>query len=349
MLVPDYLIAQIVPTPASQSGSVTGVIRTATGVPASGIRVTAMRVDSTDDRLRAMASLSQTDATGRYRLDNVPPGRYYITAGRVDLPTYYPGTLDMTKGTVISISSSSPSSDIDFVIQDTSAAVPTVAGVPGLRSGGPGGILPVLGVLNGINSPLGNTFQGQGGPAPRSAGPGRNSGAAAANPPAPGLTGRGTANGSQTGLAWWTNAALVMRLGLTDDQKKKIESTVDQYRQTLVQNMADLQSAESVLDRMLRAEPMEPAKTVSTQIERVIQARGEVERTNSKMTLDIRQILTRAQWVQLQAEVPQTAIAPATNLGAAGPTNPAGGRSGGPRTGGPPPAPVPPPATTGAK
>ena len=43
-------------------------------------------------------------------------------------------------------------------------------------------------------------------------------------------------------------------------------------------------------------------------IERVIQARGELERTNSKMTLEMRQNLTRAQWLQLQMEIQQPAL-----------------------------------------
>src|SRR5688572_3056886 len=65
-----------------QTGSITGVVRLAGGEPASGIRVTAMRVNGTDDALKAMVSLTQTDPTGRYVLEQVPPGRYYITAGQ---------------------------------------------------------------------------------------------------------------------------------------------------------------------------------------------------------------------------------------------------------------------------
>ena len=75
---------------------------------------------------------------------------------------------------------------------------------------------------------------------------------------------------------------------------------------------------------MLEAEPMEPVKTVSSQIERVVQARAEMERTNSQMTLEIRQNLTRAQWVQLQTETLQPYIL----------TTP-GGRGGGLRSGAP--------------
>jgi Spy/CpxP family protein refolding chaperone len=144
-------------------------------------------------------------------------------------------------------------------------------------------------------------------------------------PEGAGRGGRGEspAAASQPSAAWWTDAALVARLGLTEDQKARIEAIVEQYRQTLVQNRTALEREEAALARMLEAEPMESVNAVSNQIERVIQARGEMERTNSKMTLEIRQTLTRAQWVQLQAE---TQPASSVTRGQRG----RGGRRGGP-------------------
>ncbi len=138
-----------------------------------------------------------------------------------------------------------------------------------------------------------------------------------------GVGGESPASASQPGAAWWTDTALVARLGLTDDQKNRIEAIVEQYRQTLVENRTALEREEAALARMLETEPMESVNVVSNQIERVIQARGEMERTNSKMTLEIRQTLTRAQWVQLQAETQPAASAAR------------GQRRGGARRGGP--------------
>jgi hypothetical protein len=305
----DSLMAQIVPVSPLQTGSVTGVVRTATGAPAAGIRVTAMRTDAMDDALRAMVSLSQTDSTGRYRLENVPAGRYYIAAGRVDLPTFYPGTLDMTQGTAVSISSSAPLSDIDFVIQDTSAAVPPERGTRGLTSGRGVQIIPP----NPSNPPRPvNQNRGRG-VSPVS--PQQRAAVVPVTPNQSPLTIRRSPAGqnlvsiaAQPNAAWWTNAALVARLGLTSDQMKKVEATFDQHRQAIVQNMAELAKEEASLARLLEAEPLESTKTVSGQIERVIQARSELERTNSTMTMEMRQSLTRAQWVQLQMETQQPAL-----------------------------------------
>jgi Spy/CpxP family protein refolding chaperone len=282
-----------------------------------------MRADAMDDALRAMVSLTQTDSTGRYRLDAIPAGRYYIAAGRVDLPTYYPGTLEVGRGTAVSISSAAPLVDIDFVIQETSASVPPGRGGIGLRARGanqipspnpltrgrvrspvpPAPTLPQIGavpVAPNFNLPVLQQYQA-----------GRNLVAVAAQPNA----------------AWWTNAGLVARLGLTADQMKKVEATFDQHRQAIVQNTADLATEEGALSRLLEADPLEPAKTVSTQIERVIQARGELERTNSKMTLEMRQILTRAQWVQLQMET-QLSLQVPLQLRGASPNSPSRGNRG---------------------
>jgi Spy/CpxP family protein refolding chaperone len=136
---------------------------------------------------------------------------------------------------------------------------------------------------------------------------------------------RGTAGPVvRLGGAWWTNTALVARLGLTDDQKTKIETTFQNYAQRLGTAAETLQREETQLSRLLEADPLD-RNAVLSQIDRVVQARGELERANATMTLEMREHLTRTQWLQLQNE-------PAVNLT----TQPAGGaRGGGQRTGAP--------------
>ena len=64
-----------------------------------------------------MVSLGATDETGRYSLENIPPGRYYVSAGRVDFPTYYPGTQALARGAIIPISPKAVVDGIDFSMQ----------------------------------------------------------------------------------------------------------------------------------------------------------------------------------------------------------------------------------------
>lgn len=76
------------------NGVVTGVLRDATGKPVEKARVALAEVSDTGNPANpasVLVSIATTDSSGGYRLDNVPPGRYYIVAGRVDSPTYYPG------------------------------------------------------------------------------------------------------------------------------------------------------------------------------------------------------------------------------------------------------------------
>jgi Spy/CpxP family protein refolding chaperone len=109
---------------------------------------------------------------------------------------------------------------------------------------------------------------------------------------------RGSALAAQISGAWWTNTALVERLGLTDDQKAKIERAFENHRQNIVSSTGLLEKEEAQLNRLLEAETID-RNAVLTQIDRVVQARGEVERANSAMTLEMREHLTRAQWLQL--------------------------------------------------
>lgn len=107
--------------------------------------------------------------------------------------------------------------------------------------------------------------------------------------------------------AWWSNAALVTRLGLTDAQKNRIEATFEAHRQGLVSSKEQLEKEEAQLAKLLDAESVDRS-SIFTQINRVIQARGEMERTSATMTLEMREQLTRAQWAELQASQPRLMI-----------------------------------------
>jgi len=99
--------------------------------------------------------------------------------------------------------------------------------------------------------------------------------------------------------AWWTDTALMTRLGLTDLQKARIETSFQAYRQNLTSAKETLEKEEAQLSRLLDADSVDRS-AVTIQVNRVIQARGEMERLNAAMTLEMREQLTRTQWAQLQ-------------------------------------------------
>jgi Spy/CpxP family protein refolding chaperone len=122
------------------------------------------------------------------------------------------------------------------------------------------------------------------------------------------LTGRSLVPVSYAILqAWWTNTALVTKLGLTDAQRSRIENTFEAHRQNLTSSKDSLEKEEAQLAKLLEAESIDRGNVFS-QINRVIQARGEMERVNATMTLEMREQLTRAQWTQLQASGPQLRV-----------------------------------------
>jgi hypothetical protein len=117
LVVVGLLLAQI-PLAPSQTGTATGIVRTTSGAPASGVRVAAQAL--TDSRAGigegALVSLTQTDSEGRYKLEAIPPGRYYIQAGLVDSPTYYPGVTTTAGARSIQIIAGAALDRLDFTL-----------------------------------------------------------------------------------------------------------------------------------------------------------------------------------------------------------------------------------------
>ncbi|HET9218207.1 MAG TPA: periplasmic heavy metal sensor [Terriglobia bacterium] len=98
--------------------------------------------------------------------------------------------------------------------------------------------------------------------------------------------------------AWWTNTPLVTRLGITPDQKARIERTFENHRPRLESARATLEKEEAQLAQLMNVEPFD-RNAALTQAFRVVQARSEMERENTLMAVEMREHLTRAQWAQL--------------------------------------------------
>jgi len=143
------------------SGVVSGVLRDMIGNPVPDVRVALADVSDPDNSGRpgsVLMSIATTDASGAYRLENVPPGRYYIVSGRVDTLTYYPGTPDSTRAKVITISSGLVMTGMDFTVaQSSSAAKPNVKDLPLVGRN----VLDLIQILTprGSNQPLTFSFE----------------------------------------------------------------------------------------------------------------------------------------------------------------------------------------------
>ena len=120
------LFGQISPLGQGQFGTVSGSLKAESGLAVAGIRITALAISDGADKSSstAMGSITQTDSLGHFRLENIPPGRYYITAGRVDYPTYFPGTQDARAGTILTVKSGDRIIGVDFAMSPLSTRPP---------------------------------------------------------------------------------------------------------------------------------------------------------------------------------------------------------------------------------
>jgi Spy/CpxP family protein refolding chaperone len=97
---------------------------------------------------------------------------------------------------------------------------------------------------------------------------------------------------------WWKNSVTSQYLGLTADQQKKMDDVLQQFRLRLATTSLELRREEDAMEPLVSAAPLDEAK-ITAQIDRVAGARAELEKTNGRMLLGIRKLLTPDQWVKL--------------------------------------------------
>ena len=107
---------------AAGSGIVAGQLRSLEGSPAVAVRVAAIPAPTETTKpsfgsqyfyAQPPVSTTLTDNQGRYRLTNIPPGRYFIVSG----VTYYPSTADADRAVVITVGANSTTDNLDFQLQ----------------------------------------------------------------------------------------------------------------------------------------------------------------------------------------------------------------------------------------
>jgi hypothetical protein len=112
-----FLLALLIQNPPplpQRTGIVTGVLRTSTGTPIEGVRVALTPAEGAiaDDLLE---NIELTDKDGRYRLENVSPGRYHVVIGRGFGTQYHPGVPERAGATVVSVISGTPVALADVI------------------------------------------------------------------------------------------------------------------------------------------------------------------------------------------------------------------------------------------
>ncbi|MGA2085389.1 MAG: Spy/CpxP family protein refolding chaperone [Terracidiphilus sp.] len=100
---------------------------------------------------------------------------------------------------------------------------------------------------------------------------------------------------------WWNNPKMVERLKLTDEQRKAMDGILLEHREKLIDLRASLQKAELAMEPLIRDDQPNEANILA-QIDKVAQARAELEKANARFLLAIRGKLTPEQWKQLQTD-----------------------------------------------
>ena len=99
---------------------------------------------------------------------------------------------------------------------------------------------------------------------------------------------------------WWNNPELARQLNLTADQQKKMDEVFQQNRLRMIDLHAALEREEATLDPLMEAANPDDAK-VLPQVDRVAQARAELEKANARLLLGLRHLLTPEQWKTLDS------------------------------------------------
>jgi len=92
---------------------------------------------------------------------------------------------------------------------------------------------------------------------------------------------------------------VAQKLGITADQKQKMDGIYQQYKLRLIDLNADLEKQQLLLQPMISSDNPDQAKTLA-QIDAVVDARAALEKENADMLFAIRETLTPDQWQKLK-------------------------------------------------
>jgi Spy/CpxP family protein refolding chaperone len=107
---------------------------------------------------------------------------------------------------------------------------------------------------------------------------------------------------------WWKDSELMRKIGVSDEQVQKIEKIFQDHRLELIDLHAALEKQEAILDPLIEADQPDESQVIA-QIDKVAQARANLEKSNAQMLLAIRRVLTVDQWKKLR-DLPGIALSP---------------------------------------
>jgi Spy/CpxP family protein refolding chaperone len=100
---------------------------------------------------------------------------------------------------------------------------------------------------------------------------------------------------------FWRDPDWVKLLSLSSDQQKRMDDIFQQYRLKLIDLTASLKKEELMLEPLIDNGPPTPETEpkMLNQVDRIADARAELEKANSRMLIGIFQVLTPEQWSKL--------------------------------------------------
>jgi Spy/CpxP family protein refolding chaperone len=98
---------------------------------------------------------------------------------------------------------------------------------------------------------------------------------------------------------FWNNPKIAEMLKLTDEQKKQFDDILQAHREKLIDLRGNVEKAELAMAPLIRDDQPNEARILA-QIDKLAQARAELEKANARYLLAIRSKLTPEQWKQVE-------------------------------------------------
>lgn len=102
---------------------------------------------------------------------------------------------------------------------------------------------------------------------------------------------------------WW-DSPVSREIGLTDDQRSRVQEVVREYRDKLIDLRGALEKAEAALGDAFNEENFD-ARRAAEAADRIAKTRAELTSVLSQMSIRLRSILTLQQWREIQRRRPQ--------------------------------------------